>query len=87
MYQIIVQAWMYLTPIVYPETILPEAYRFWLLYLNPMYYLVKMFRALIYEGQIPSLEILLTGASIALITLLIGWVYFSKQSDEFAYLA
>lgn len=87
MYQIIVQAWLYLTPIVYPETILPETYRFWLLHLNPMYYMIKMFRSPIYDGQIPPLEIMLPGILIALITLLMGWVYFSKQSDEFAYLA
>jgi len=87
MYQIIVQAWMYLTPIVYPETILPETYRFWLLHLNPMYYMIKMFRSTVYDGQLPSLEIILPGALIALVTLLIGWSYFSRQSDEFAYLA
>jgi ABC-type polysaccharide/polyol phosphate export permease len=87
MYQVIVQAWMYLTPIVYPETILPDRYRFWLLHLNPMYYLIKMFRSVIYEGQIPSLEVMLPGTFIALATLFIGWIYFSKQSDEFAYLA
>jgi ABC-type polysaccharide/polyol phosphate export permease len=87
MYQIIVQAWMYLTPILYPETIIPEAYRFWILYLNPMYYLVKMFRAAIYGGGLPSVEFILIGASISFITLLVGWIYFSRQSDEFAYLA
>ncbi|MEW6286058.1 MAG: ABC transporter permease [Chloroflexota bacterium] len=87
MYQIIVQAWMYLTPIVYPENILPEAYRFWLLHLNPMYYLIKMFRATIYDGRIPSADIILAGVLISLGTLAVGWIYFSKKADEFAYLA
>lgn len=86
MYQIIVQAWMYLTPIVYPESILPEAYRFWLLHLNPMYYLIDMFRVPIYEGGIPSPEIIISSALIALVTLFVGWIYFSSQSDYFAYL-
>ncbi|MEP0806909.1 MAG: ABC transporter permease [Chloroflexota bacterium] len=87
MYQIIVQAWMYLTPIVYPESILPDSYRFWLLYLNPMYYLIKMFRVTIYDGKLPSVETMLVGTLISLVTLAIGWIYFSKKADEFAYLA
>lgn len=87
MYQIILQAWMYLTPILYPEDILPEAYRFWLLHLNPMYYLINMFRVPIYEGNLPSLEIILIGTSISLVTLLTGWILFSRQADEFAYVA
>ena len=35
MYQIVLLAWMYLTPIIYPETIVPEAYRWWMFNLNP----------------------------------------------------
>ena len=87
MYQIIVQAWMYLTPIMYPETIIPESYRHWVLLLNPMYYLIKMFRTPIYEGTLPSLETVLIGAGISLLTLMIGWIYFSHQADKFAYIA
>jgi ABC-type polysaccharide/polyol phosphate export permease len=87
MYQIIVQAWMYLTPILYPVTIIPESYRNWLLHLNPMYYLITMFRTPIYEGSLPSLEIVLMGAAVSLLTLVVGWVYFSHQADKFAYIA
>ena len=87
MYQIIVQAWMYLTPILYPQDIIPEAYRHWVLYLNPMYYLINMFRIPIYDGVLPSLSIILIGAAISLTTLLIGWIYFSSQMDDFAYIA
>jgi ABC-2 type transport system permease protein len=85
MYQIIVQAWMYLTPIMYPADILPEQYRFWMLHLNPMYYMIQMFRAPIYEGRLPSADIFIPGALIALVTLVIGWVYFANRADDFAY--
>jgi ABC-type polysaccharide/polyol phosphate export permease len=85
MYTIILQAWFYLTPIVYPEEILPKAYRFWVLHLNPMYYLVTMFRTPIYEGVLPPLGIIVPGGLISLVTLLVGWVYFSNKADEFAY--
>ena len=87
MYVIIVQAWMYLTPVMYPDDIIPIAYRDWLLYLNPMYYLINIFRAPIYEGSLPSLNILIVGIAVSVLTLLVGWIYFSSQMDDFAYTA
>lgn len=86
MYQIILQAWMYFTPIIYPETILPEAYRYWILHLNPMYYMVTLFRDPVYNGSLPSIEIVIISMVIAVVTLIAGWIYFSKQSDQFAYM-
>jgi ABC-type polysaccharide/polyol phosphate export permease len=85
MYQIVVQAWMYLTPIMYPESILPEAYRDWLTHLNPMYYLINIFRYPLYNGSLPPMDVFLTGGAISLATLIIGWIFFSYRADEFAY--
>lgn len=85
MYRVILQGWMYLTPIIYPETIVPESYRFWIFHLNPMYYMVRLFRDPVYDGNIPEMNIIISGIVIAMITLIAGWVYFSKQSDTFAY--
>ena len=87
MYQIILQAWLYLTPIMYPSDILPEAYRDLLLYLNPIYYFILMFRVPLYDGVLPSLPLSLAAIAIALVTLVTGWIYFSHQTDEFAYIA
>jgi ABC-2 type transport system permease protein len=86
MYQIILQAWMYLTPIMYPADILPEAFRK-LQLLNPMYYLILLFRVPIYDGVLPSLSLILAAVFISLLTLVIGWIYFSHQTDKFAYIA
>jgi ABC-2 type transport system permease protein len=85
MYQIILTAWMYLTPIIYPEEILPEQFRALIAIFNPMYHLVRLFRAPLYYGEIPSLQETLITGLIALVTLLIGWVVFTRRSDEFAY--
>lgn len=87
MYRIVLQAWMYLTPIMYPSDILPSTYRHLLLYFNPLYYLILMFRVPIYDGVLPSLPLSLIGTGIALVTLVIGWIYFSRQADKFAYIA
>ena len=85
MYQVVLTAWMYLTPIFYPERILPEAYREWIVRFNPMYHLVKLFRAPIYDGRVPELSEILLAGSISLVTLLVGWLVFSRKADEFAY--
>lgn len=85
MYQVALIAWLYLTPIIYPEEIIPPTYRFWVLHLNPMYYLVKVFRQPVYEGALPSASLLATAALIAGLTLLVGWIVFSSRADEFTY--
>lgn len=85
MYQIILTAWMYLTPVIYSPDILPEQYSFWITRLNPMYYLVELFRMPIYYGRVPDINLILISGGIALITLFVGWMYFTSKSDEFAY--
>jgi ABC-type polysaccharide/polyol phosphate export permease len=84
MYQIVLQAWMYLTPIMYPSDILPDAIRK-LQLLNPMYYLILLFRVPIYDGVLPSLALILAAAAISFVTLVVGWIYFSHQTEKFAY--
>ena len=84
MYQILLTAWMYLTPIIYPESIIPE--RFHTLYrLNPMYWLVKIFRAPIVDQTLPALGDFGIAAAISIIMLVIGWLIFTSKSDEYAY--
>ncbi len=85
MYNIVLMAWMYLTPIIYPETLIPEAYRRWIFGLNPMYYYVKVFRAPLFEGVLPDAWTVIIAAIISISTLVIGWLFFSKKSDDFAY--
>jgi len=84
MYGILLTAWMYLSPIIYKEEMVPSKYA-WILHINPMYYLINLFRAPVYEGQVPGLSEFLTAGGIALVTLLIGWLVFSQKADEFAY--
>jgi ABC-type polysaccharide/polyol phosphate export permease len=85
MYQIVLTAWLYLTPIIYPEEIIPEALRRWLFTLNPMYHLISVFRRPIYEGVLPDVKHLAATVGISIIVLAIGWITFARRSDEFAY--
>ena len=83
-HQIVLSAWMYLTPIIYPEEIIPPNLQF-IFYLNPMYYLVKLFRLPLIDGTIPSIELILMAALCGFGALIIGWIFFTSKSDEFAY--
>jgi ABC-2 type transport system permease protein len=85
MYQIFLTAWMYLSPVIWPPEILPEFYRLWITRLNPMFYLIELFRTPIIYGQVPDINLLLISAGIASFTLFAGWMFFTSKSDEFAY--
>jgi ABC-2 type transport system permease protein len=84
MYQIVLMAWMYLTPLLYPIDILPEPIRTIVL-LNPLTQFINLFRIPIYDGRIPNLTELLIPAAIALVTLVIAWWFFARRAHEFAY--
>jgi ABC-2 type transport system permease protein len=83
-YQVVLSAWIYVTPVIYPLSALPEEYRR-ILVLNPMTHLVEAFRTPIYQGAIPSRNVLITSAVSGLGTLLIGSAIFKRYSDRIAY--
>lgn len=81
---IVLLAWMYLTPIIYPTDILPP----WLLSLlkfNPLFHLVNLFRDPIYYGRMFDLQLVVICSIISVGTLLLGWFVFSRMTDEIAY--
>ncbi|MDD5367987.1 MAG: ABC transporter permease [Anaerolineaceae bacterium] len=84
MYQIVLMAWMYLTPVMYPINILPKFLQE-LMPINPMYSMVVLFRVPLYDGRIPSFHEMLPALLFGVITLVIGWIIFARRSDEFAY--
>jgi ABC-type polysaccharide/polyol phosphate export permease len=85
MYPVFLTAWIYLTPIIIPEEILANILNGWLLRINPLYPVIRIFRLVIYDGKVPSLAEWGVAAAIALGTLLIGWLFFTQKSKSFAY--
>jgi ABC-2 type transport system permease protein len=83
-YQILVTALFYLTPVFYPADIVPPNLAVFIQY-NPLHYLVNIFRAPIYQGVAPDLLSIGVACAAALVTFLIGWWVFTRQADEFAY--
>jgi homopolymeric O-antigen transport system permease protein len=84
MYAVIIQTWFFLTPIVYEPSIVPSRYRV-ILALNPMYYLIQVFRKPLYDGVLPSNDLVLISLAMAVAALVTGWVYFCHRTDDMAY--
>ena len=82
MVQAAMPALMYLTPIIYPLSIVPERFR-WLIKLNPLVYIVGIVRDPIYSGVIPSSQTLLIASSVAAASLVIGWMIFRRMAPRF----
>ena len=76
-------AWMYLTPIIYPESIVPEAYRP-LINLNPFTPLVRSYRRILLDGSMPDWRGLAYFAGFALLLFLFGYWWFARTRKNFA---
>ena len=83
----LIQVWMYLTPVIYGSTLIPERFRF-LLGLNPMTGVVEGFRWALLgkqlaDAQAPGLLFVISIA-ITLLVLVSGTIFFQHTEDTFA---
>ena len=82
----LLQIWMYVTPVVYGSTLIPERYRF-LLALNPMTGVVEGFRWALLSGSAAFAApgpLVAVGAAISLVVLAGGVVFFRNTEKTFA---
>ena len=77
------QFWMYITPIAYPASMIPEQWKF-VYALNPLTGVVEGFRwALLGTGEGPGISLLIS-ASIAILLTISGLFYFRRMERKFA---
>lgn len=82
----ILMAWMFLTPIFYPENIVSQAplpqFLKNLFMINPMYTLVSNYRRIFLEGRMVDVRALalLTGVSLLVFWAGYGWFYRTRKS-------
>ena len=79
---IITMAWMYLTPVMYPETMVPENL-LWILKVNPMTSVIMAYRDILYYKQIPQLETLLQALFVGIVFCILGHFVFCKLQKGF----
>ena len=78
---IVIQFWFWLTPIVYPISILPESVRALMSY-NPMTNLIGAFQDILVTGQWPSWQGLLPVTLLAVAMCVLGMYLFRKHAGE-----
>lgn len=78
----IVQIWMYITPVIFPVSLVPERWQ-WLLYLNPMTGLIEGFRSA-FLGKAFDMQGLGISFAMAVVIFVIGVTYFEKVERRFA---
>lgn len=80
---IVSMAWMYMTPILYDITLIPEKFRS-LYMLNPMTPIIIAYRDVLYYKKIPEIETLGLGIILGIVVLVIGIFAFKKLNKRFA---
>ncbi len=75
-------ALMYLTPIIYPISIVPDRFR-WLIRLNPLVYIMEIVRDPIYYGILPSPATLMLASVFSIGACLVGWMIFRHMAPRF----
>jgi lipopolysaccharide transport system permease protein len=74
---------MFLSPIAYPVSLIPEGWRF-LYSLNPMVGVIEGFRWALLGQTAPDPVVMSTSAVVFLIVLVTGLVYFRQMERQFA---
>jgi lipopolysaccharide transport system permease protein len=66
---VLINLWFYLTPIVYPASVIPEQWQYWVFLLNPMATISEVYRDLILTGKVQH------GSGWGIVTLISLGVY------------
>jgi len=82
---LLMMLWMYMTPIVYPLSLVPQQY-VWLYKLNPMVGIIEGYRSALF-GYPFEVKIILWSAGFAIVTFLVGFWIFKRNEHRFADIA
>lgn len=80
---IVTSVLMFLSPIFYPASALPEKYRH-LLFLNPLFPIIEATRDVLFWGKVPDMKILSVYLLGALMVAWLGFAWFQKTRKGFA---
>lgn len=88
---VIITAWNYLTPIMYPASMVTKAgfeyapIMSFVFKINPLYYYVTYARTCILDNKVPSLAMHGACILIAVVFLIFGVLFFRSKQDKFIY--
>lgn len=82
-YSAFLTAWMYVTPIFYPISQLPENLQWYIKQFNPLYAYITQFRTIVLDGMCPDLSLVMYGFGVAFLMIGCGTLVFLKSQDRF----
>jgi len=74
---LVIQVWMFVSPVIYPESIVPEKLRFFYM-LNPMAPIISGYRRALLHGVAPDLCSLGVAFFISVILAVLAYAYFKR---------
>jgi len=77
-----ISLWFFLTPIIYPVSMVPKAYR-WMITLNPMYPFIDLYHRVLLQGSV-SYPMLGCGMGLAILVFVGGMLVFERSKYAFA---
>ena len=81
---VVLNLWFYLTPIVYPASIIPEGWRDWVFWLNPLAAIAEMYRDLVVAGEVTHWGEWGVASLISLLVFYLGLSIYRRLRPAFA---
>ncbi len=79
-----IQIWMFVTPILYPASVVPVEWRAWYFGLNPLAVIVEGYRRSVIQGAAPDFGFMLLAAGQSVALLWLGYIFFKRLERDFA---
>ncbi|MDH6105675.1 ABC transporter permease [Anabaenopsis tanganyikae CS-531] len=81
---VVLNIWLYLTPIIYPASAIPDGWRNWVFWLNPLTSIAEVYRDLILVGEVQHWGEWGVASIVALIIFGFGFTVYKKLRPAFA---
>jgi ABC-2 type transport system permease protein len=88
---VMLTAWMYITPIMYPLSLVEQAHFSFshivviIMKINPLYQFINYARTILLNGQVPTLGQHIYVFAWAVVMLVVGLIIFRSKQDKFIY--
>jgi lipopolysaccharide transport system permease protein len=81
---VILNLWLYITPIVYPASAIPEQWRNWVFWLNPMTAIAEVYRDIVLVGEVKHWGEWGVASAIAVTIFCCGFLVYKRLRPAFA---
>ncbi len=79
----LIQLWLFVTPVIYPVTIVPRRFQA-ILGLNPLWGVVEGFRAALFPARALNSQLMWSSVVMTVAVFAVGAIYFRRTEREFA---